>query len=179
MNSNKCSEIEKKNPSQYCVYLFSTVFTFTELCLSSSRHHTATQLPTASGRYLPPLSPPPHPLPTRETSMRSDKGTEGDGAASSGRSRTFGWSTDSPPPPMQHTGATASYPSSLSPTALGALALFCNCLENDMSARLVMRSVRGGNSISFTCSEFKSSAARSTRPVLNKVRRTRGGEKSG
>jgi len=152
MNSNKCSEIEKKNPSQYCVYLFSTVFTFTELCLSSSRHHTATQLPTASGRYLPPLSPPPHPLATREMSTRSGKGTEGDGAAYSGRQPNL-QSVNRFTPTPQHPGVTASHPSSLGPTASRALALFCDCVANGMFARLVMRSARGGNNISFTCRE--------------------------
>ena len=89
-------------------------------------------------------------------------------------------------PTPRHTGATASHPSSLGPTASQALALFCDCLENGMSAMLVMRSARGGNNISFTCRELNSSAAtaeqgKKKRPAIvpKSVRRTRGGEKSG
>ncbi len=128
------------------------------LCLPSSVLCLPSYSSPQPALVPPPLLPPPHPLPTGEMSTRRDKGTEGNGAASSGRQpnpRSVNRLTPTP----QHTGDTASHPSSLGPTAARALALFCECLENSMSARLVMRSARGGNNISFACRELGSSAA--------------------
>jgi hypothetical protein len=160
---------------QYCVYLRQYCVYLRQYCVylrpgNIQLNSSQQPAPDTSPLYFPP----PHPLATSEMSTRSGERTEGYGAAYSGRQPNL-QSVNRFTPTPQHPGATASHPSSLGPTASRALALFCDCLENGMSARLVMRSARVGNNISFTCRELNSSAAtaeqsRKKRPASSKKR---------